>query len=464
MLNRIMKKEEMLLFDPFNLVEGWPGIPMNFGIKRNGIQVGYVAPIINLKHIVSNVYNDENKKEYVFRFTTSKGFDFNREAVFDGAPIYNENEDAEFFKNFSVDTSTFIYSAINVFDLKIRVGTAYKEPYQKSGFLIIFLYSWYFILIIFSIITFMQMFQQHKLNIELNLAYQQIEEKSEDINASIRYASRIQEAVFPPEELTRSLLSNSLILFKPKDVVSGDFYWIAEKDNKVLVAAADCTGHGVPGAFMSIMGFTLLKQALEEHGITQPAQILDDINVGMQEILRQNLEEPTIKDGMDIALCCIDFVKMKLQYAGAFNPLYLIRKDVANSEMVKNGKAISFNENLAEIKADKIPIGAFLNKELKEFTNHEIDLEKGDTIYIFSDGYADQFGRPPVDISASEETIKRAKLKKQKKFKYKQLKEYLISIQSKTMAEQEQLLDKTIEDWRGELDQIDDILVVGVRV
>ena len=464
MLEKIMKHEEMLLFEPFNLVEGWPGIAMNFGIKRDGVPVGYVAPVINLKQIVNNVYNEENKKEYVFRFTTSKGFDFSREAVFGDTPIYNKNKDLEFYQIFSVDTTVFIYSTINVFDLNIRVGTAYKEPYQKSGFLIMFLYSWYLILIVFSFITFRQMFQQHRLNVELKQAYEEIEEKSEDINASIRYARRIQEAIFPPEKLALRLLPDALILFKPKDVVSGDFYWIAEKENKVLVAAADCTGHGVPGAFMSVMGFTLLKQALEEHGVVQPAKILDDINAGMEEILGQNLEEPTIRDGMDIALCSIDFVNMKLEYAGAYNPLYLVRRGVANSEMVKSGKAISFGENLAEIKADKIPIGAFLDKEIKEFTHHEIRLEKDDTIYIFSDGYADQFGGPGVNKSASVEISVKANRKKPRKFKYKRFKELLIEIQDKTMKEQDQILNKTIADWQGDLDQIDDILVIGIRI
>ena len=227
-LDNIMRSEEMILYEPFNLVEGWPGIAMNFGIMRNGVPVGYVAPIINLKQIVTNIYSEESQKEFAFRFITSRGYDFSREAVFGGTPISNENKDVEFYKNFDIDSTDFIYSSFKIFDLKFRVGTAYKERYQKSGFLVIFLFSWYLILIVFSLITFMQMFKQHKLNLALKQAYVEIEEKSEDINASIRYARRIQDAIFPDEGLALELLSDALILFKPKDVVSGDFYWIAE--------------------------------------------------------------------------------------------------------------------------------------------------------------------------------------------------------------------------------------------
>jgi len=270
-----------------------------------------------------------------------------------------------------------------------------------------------------------------------------IEQKNKDITDSIQYAKRIQQAISPPEKLVQQYLKESFILYKPKDIVSGDFYWIERKDTQIIFAAADCTGHGIPGAFMSIVGSNLLKQAVKEKQLSQPAAILDELNKGVTETLRQRSDanpdgtvgtndtnEEGIKDGMDIALCTIDYKKQFLEYAGAYNPLYLVR-----------------NDEITEIKADRQPIGIFMGEELQHFTNHKIKLQRGDTLYIFSDGYVDQFGGAQG-----------------KKFKSKQFKQLLLSIQNKSMPEQREILNQTIEQWQGTYEQTDDICVIGVRI
>jgi serine phosphatase RsbU (regulator of sigma subunit) len=226
------------------------------------------------------------------------------------------------------------------------------------------------------------------------------------------------------------LLPDSFILYKPKDIVSGDFYWIEEWGSQVLVAAADCTGHGVPGAFMSIVGNNLLQQAVFNYGLSRPFLILNNVNKSISRMLHQSEETSTVKDGMDIALLSIDFKKQVLEFAGAFNPLWILR-----------------NGAFKEIGGDKHPVGAFIGEELKQFTHREMPLEKGDLLYIFTDGYADQFGGP-----------------KGKKFKYKQLQQQLLACSHLPMSGQKESLDKVIEEWKGPLEQVDDILIIGIKI
>ncbi len=225
-------------------------------------------------------------------------------------------------------------------------------------------------------------------------------------------------------------MPNSFIFYSPKDIVSGDFYWVSRMDNKVLVSAVDCTGHGVPGAFMSIVGNNHLNYAINVLKSTRPADILDIVNEGVTNSLRQQSENTVVHDGMDIALCSIDFENKKLEYAGAYNPLYIIR----------NGEFII-------IKADKFPVGGFLDQKLNIFTNHEIDLFKGDFIYIFSDGFADQFGGP-----------------RNKKYMYKPFRKLLLDIQDKSVDEQKIIINNELIKWKGNNEQIDDILVIGIKI
>lgn len=265
---------------------------------------------------------------------------------------------------------------------------------------------------------------------ELAVKNAELAEKNKDITDSIRYAKRIQEAILPPETRISSCLPDAFIFSKPKDIVSGDFYWVDKKGGQVLFAAVDCTGHGVPGAFMSIVGHNILAQAVNESTDIVPGLLLDKLNRGVSVALNQASEEARLRDGMDIALCALNFSTMELQFAGAYNPLFIVR----GSEFI-------------EVKGDNIAIGSYTETHQQKYTNHVIRLQKGDTVYIFSDGYADQFGGPEG-----------------KKFKLAQFKTMLLALNGVSMEQQKLVIERSLETWRGVLQQVDDILVIGVRV
>ena len=253
-----------------------------------------------------------------------------------------------------------------------------------------------------------------------------VEEQKKDITDSIQYAENIQRALLPAEE-DLSVLPEGFVLFHPKDIVSGDFYWMQHHKDVVYLAACDCTGHGVPGAFMSMIGSSQLDEAVVEKGLTQPNEIFYEVRKGFINALKQTGEAGQQKDGMDATLIAWD-KNNKLQFSVANNPLFLIR-----------------NGELLETKPDRQPVG-FFTGEQKPFTHHELSVEKGDTVYIFSDGYHDQFGGP-----------------KDKKFMVKNFKKLLLSIQDKKMNEQKTILEETMAEWKGDTEQVDDILVIGVR-
>jgi serine phosphatase RsbU (regulator of sigma subunit) len=287
-------------------------------------------------------------------------------------------------------------------------------------------------------------------NQEINRQKNIILARSKEITDSINYAKKIQEAILRIDEEMEKLLPQSFILFKPKDIVSGDFYWISEKDNKVLITAADCTGHGVPGGFMSLICTSILNEVVMEKGIIKTNVILDEVRKGIIKSLNQRGNPGEQKDGMDAALCSYDKEKNILSFSGANNPLYLIRKGNEPLKYFNGTEAkpdiIDQDHVLFHIRPDKQPIGYHGGKE-HPFTEHLVQLNKGDSLYLFSDGYVDQFGGI-----------------KGKKFKSKQLKYLLLSIQDNNIEDQKYILDKTIEDWRGDHEQIDDICIVGFRV
>ncbi|MGZ3863925.1 MAG: PP2C family protein-serine/threonine phosphatase [Bacteroidia bacterium] len=254
-----------------------------------------------------------------------------------------------------------------------------------------------------------------------------IEEKNKDITDSINYAKRIQDATLVSKEIKYRLFPNAFVLFKPKDIVSGDFYWFAGKDGRRLISVCDCTGHGVPGALMSMIGNNLLNKVVNEKAITAPDQILIELDKELRLTLKKD-ENPSAKDGMDVALLSFKS-ESEMEYAGANRPLWIIR-----------------NGQLEEIKATKISIGGDRYGADIQFKNHEVQLQKGDTVYISSDGFADQFNNAD------------------KKLMTRRFKEILLSIQHLEMAEQEKYLDEFIEKWKGGLEQTDDILVIGIRV
>lgn len=254
--------------------------------------------------------------------------------------------------------------------------------------------------------------------------------KNKNITDSIIYAQRIQHALLPNDEMFKSLLPESFVLFRPKDIVSGDFYWINQHGNKIFVAAVDCTGHGVPGAFVSIIGFELFRKITDSQRGSNPAMILDTLNENFTEMFSDG-EQVYLNDGMDLSLCIIDKKEKSIDYSGAFNPLYLVR-----------------NETIIEVKADRFSVGADVHfaGDRKLFKSHKIYLQKDDVIYLFSDGYADQFGGPDG-----------------KKFKYRRFRHLLLTIHKHSMEKQKAILDASIEEWKGDIDQVDDILVIGIK-
>lgn len=263
---------------------------------------------------------------------------------------------------------------------------------------------------------------------EINLQKEELAAKNKDITDSINYSKRIQQAILPREEEVTKLLRDSFVLFKPKDIISGDFYWVNHKGNLVFYTVADCTGHGVPGALMSMVGTSLFNQVVLERGITSPELILNEVREGIINAFKQKGEKVEQKDGMDAALCAWDTQSNKLLVSCANNPVWIVS-----------------NMKLTEIRPDKQAIG--YAHELKPFTKHELQLMEGDTIYLFSDGYEDQFGGP-----------------KEKKFMISNLRKLLLSVQDKTMQEQKSILNNTIEEWRGQVEQTDDICVIGMRI
>jgi ligand-binding sensor domain-containing protein/serine phosphatase RsbU (regulator of sigma subunit) len=259
---------------------------------------------------------------------------------------------------------------------------------------------------------------------------EEIETINQDLTNSINYAKRIQEAILPPAEELDHYFEDSFILFYPRDVVSGDFYWTARVNGSVIFTVVDCTGHGVPGAFMSMIGNDLLNHTITEAHQLQPQKILQQLDQGVQQALRQKGQSEEMKDGMDLALCRWDTKKHELVFAGAHNPLYRLR-----------------DGELKEIKGDPYPIGGYFKE--KSFSEKKVSVQAGDQLYLFSDGYPDQFGGP-----------------RGKKFMYKRFKQLLVEIHEKPMDQQQEILGRTIKDWmaEGQEEQLDDICVMGVRI
>lgn len=274
----------------------------------------------------------------------------------------------------------------------------------------------------------------------------EITHQKKEITDSINYAKRIQLAILPPDKMIKRLLPDAFVFYKPKDVVSGDFYWIEEKNGLIMFAAVDCTGHGVPGAMMSVVGLNLLNRAVKEKDLSAPSDILQHLDMGVTDTLRQNREDETIKDGMDLSLCTYNPKTKVLQYAGAFNNLWIVRKNISSGYQAKANE-VMFEDSLLEIKADKFPIGSNTDGIADIYTNHTFQLKTGDCVYLYSDGFADQFGGP-----------------KGKKFKYNSLKKLLISICHLSPSHQREALDKAFNEWKGDLEQIDDVLVIGVCI
>lgn len=271
--------------------------------------------------------------------------------------------------------------------------------------------------------------QQEIIAKEMLRQKEELSIKNKNITDSINYAKRIQEALMPSERQIRKAFPDSFVLLKPKDIVSGDFFWISERSDKVFVAAIDCTGHGVPGAFMSIIGYELFRKITINQKIESAAEMLTMLNREFESIFR-DVENFTLRDGMDIAFVIIDKKNKKLEFSGAINPMYLIR-----------------NNKIIEIRGSRFSIGLEEDTEREQvFESNKVDLQHDDIFYLFSDGYADQFGGPEG-----------------KKFKYRRFRHLLLTIHKFPMEEQLHLLEERLESWKGDLEQVDDILIVGIK-
>jgi serine phosphatase RsbU (regulator of sigma subunit) len=255
-----------------------------------------------------------------------------------------------------------------------------------------------------------------------------LEIRNKEIKDSIEYAKRIQTASFPSQKILEKVSLDYFIMYKPRDIVSGDFYWFGEVNNKVIIIAADSTGHGVPGAFMSMYGIAFLNEIVNKQKIFRPNEILNSLREKITESLNRGDNEFETMDGMDMSVLTFDKASNKVLFAGAFNSLYLIR-----------------NEELQVISADKMPVAYY--QKMDEFSMHEIDLKKHDSFYIFTDGFIDQFGGSLG-----------------KKFLTKRLKEILIEINDYNMSEQYEYLNKEFTEWKGDYFQVDDVLMIGIRV
>jgi ligand-binding sensor domain-containing protein/serine phosphatase RsbU (regulator of sigma subunit) len=304
----------------------------------------------------------------------------------------------------------------------------------------LFLYFLFFVYIIYSLIQFRtkSLRKSNRVLRDRHIAAKEISRqkdmltlRNKNIEDSLKYAQRIQKAMLTTTKQFRSILPNSFVFHKPKDIVSGDFYWISEQEGKIFVAAADCTGHGVPGAFMSLISFELFRKIIKTEKVYKPSSILNEMNNNFEEIFG-NVEDIIIRDGMDLSFCVFDKTMQKLEFSGAFNPLYIVR-----------------DNKLIQLKGDHLSIGADIGSDTppKVFTNHSFPLEPNDMIYMFSDGYADQFGGPEG-----------------KKFKYLRFRHLLLNVHQLPLDKQKIIIEESIEEWKGNSEQVDDILVIGIRI
>jgi len=390
-------------------------------------EIGAIAEQSESYSVISDIYKESGdyKKalEYFEEFYALEDSIFNIE----NASILNEMETK--FQTEKVFTENeLLRKEGELAELKVN------EQKQRN----LYLYLGLGLVLVITIVILWSLFTKQKANKELKLqksliqernvslnnAFSEIEEKNKEITASISYAKRIQSAILPDNIVMKNHFNDFFVLYKPKDIVAGDFYWFDVVDDTVLVAVADCTGHGVPGAMVSVVCNNALNRAVREFGLLKPSDILDKVTDLVIEQFEKSDED--VKDGMDIALCSIN--GDTLEYSGANNPLWIVREG-----------------GVLETKAVKQPVVKFDKRQ--PFVNHEITLDKLDSVYIFSDGYIDQFGGP-----------------KGKKLKAKPFREFLLSIEGKPMESQKKLLSEKFETWKGDLEQIDDVCVIGVKV
>jgi serine phosphatase RsbU (regulator of sigma subunit)/tetratricopeptide (TPR) repeat protein len=370
---------------------------------------------------LSNLY--KKTKDYKKALSFFKEYIVYRDSVFNEKTTKEVTEKA---MQYEFDKQTMSDSLARAEIEKITALEHQQEIKQQR----ILMYGGGFILllvIIFSIVVYNRLKISNRQKATIEKQKLLVEIKNKEITDSINYAKRIQSAILPSIDQIKESLPNSFVFYKPKDIVAGDFYWYKKVNNKIFIAVADCTGHGVPGAMVSVVCNNALNRAVNDFWLLDPAKILDKTAELVIEAFKSNKEED-VKDGMDISLCSFDIENNKLEFAGAINSMFYIR-----------------GNQLEEIKGDKQPIGQFVN--IKPFTLHKLNLAKGDKIYLFSDGYADQFGGV-----------------KGKKFMYRRFRELILGVSSKEFSTQKNELELEFKNWRKDIEQLDDVCVVGIEV
>ncbi len=354
---------------------------------------------------------------------------------------------------------TFEVKARNVYGVESNVAF-YKFNIQPPWYQRIWAYFIYLAIAILLIVIIVKLYtrrlQHEKVRLEgiVRRRTAEVVRQKDELEDSITYASRIQKAILPSEKILNEQLPEHFIFFKPRDIVSGDFYWLTEKEDRIIIVAADCTGHGVPGAFMSLLGMSYLNEIVNKSDVLKSDEILNLLRKEIMTSLKQTGKEGEAKDGMDLALAICDKKAMKVQYSGAYNPMMIVRPLTRKEkDSIGRGDPIDIPERsihndeyvLIQVNADKMPIGISA-KDLKPFTYNEVDVKKGYSIYMASDGYVDQFGGPEG-----------------KKFMSRAFKKMLLELQDQRMEDQGRILDERFEEWKGDLAQVDDILVIGIK-
>ncbi len=381
-----------------------------------------------------NVYEQEN--DFKNAYTSLKRFKTIQDSLFNIEKVKSIN-DIEHKLQLTEKEKIIAEQNLSLEKEKVELASSKTKGLMLAGILIIvgiaFLSLFYYnrrTKRLYSLIKKQKTEVEHQKEI--------IELKNKEVMDSITYARYIQGSMLPSEKTMNTLFKENFVLYKPKDIVAGDFYWTETIDNRSFLCVGDCTGHGVPGAMVSIVACNALNRAVKEFKLTDPALIFDKVNELMQETFSKSDYE--VKDGMDAVLCVLDYESMKLYVAAAYNPVWIVSPPTIKTDLWEE------SWNLSQITPDKQPIGKF-EEDIVPFQLKTIGVEKGEMIYLFTDGYTDQFGGP-----------------KGKKFKHKQFQELLTKTAQLPAKEQKNILNQTIENWRGDLDQVDDILVVGIRV
>lgn len=393
--------------------------------ERYLLESAKIAEDLELKDVLRHSYN-KLSKVYEQQGNMAKALDFFRKSTLIKDQIFSEQSQKAITEMQTKYETEKKEQEIKLLNNQQELQTSII---QRQKLTIGITIGGLLVILAFAVLLINMVRQKQKANRILEEKNELISHQKQEITDSIRYASRIQNAVLPSSNLLSESLRDHFVLFLPRDIVSGDFYWFTKRNNKMVIVAADCTGHGVPGAFMSMLGVSFLYEIVSKENIMQPAEILNALRELVKVTLSQTGKMNEQKDGMDISLSVLDLQNMHLQWAGAYNPLYLVRKG-----------------ELTEYKADKMPVAIHIN-DYKPFTNNEIDLQPGDCFYMSSDGFADQFG--------GEEG---------RKFMSKRFKELLININNLTMEEQKEALLQAHLQWRTGYEQIDDVVVFGVKV